>query len=126
MVSGGDLGVEMPADRGPLSQKRIISKCNELGLPVITATQMLESMITHPRPTRAEVSDVSTAILEGSDAVMLSAETSTGAYPVEAVWMMARIAIETEAGFSTAAPPIHHRSLTQAVSHAARALAEDI
>lgn len=126
MIARGDLGVEMPPEKVPLVQKSIITKCRELCLPVITATQMLESMVTHPRPTRAEVSDVSTAILEGSDAVMLSAETSVGAYPVEAVQMMVRIAIETEAASSASAVPIHqYRSHAQAVSHAARALAED-
>lgn len=130
MVARGDLGVEMPFDEVPIVQKMIIKACNRAGKPVITATQMLESMMTCPRPTRAEATDVANAIFDGTDAVMLSGETASGDYPETAVKTMARIALRAEAaffkdsGYKSRLMPTH--DVTTAVARATADIAGEI
>lgn len=111
MVARGDLGVEVNFEDVPMIQKRLIQECNEVGVPVITATQMLESMVNHPRPTRAEVADVANAIYDGTDAVMLSGETAAGLYPVEACEVMARIASTADDDLASAPLPERYARL---------------
>ena len=128
MVARGDLGVELPAEDVPILQKRLIATSNRLGIPIITATQMLDSMVNNPRPTRAEVSDVANAILDGTDAVMLSNETAVGNYPVEAVETMAKIAcrIEQEQQTNSLKLPKNKRSITHAISAAVGQIASQL
>lgn len=131
MVARGDLGVEIPMEEVPTVQKSLIQKCYRIGKPCITATQMLDSMIRNPRPTRAEVSDVANAILDGTSAIMLSGETASGKFPIESLSMMVSIALQTEKSFDywgrfTATKYEMIRSVANAISHATCTTALDL
>ena len=130
MVARGDLGVEVPFTELPAIQKRLITKCRLLGKRVITATEMLESMISNPRPTRAEISDVANAVYDGTSAIMLSGESAAGKYPVESVRVMSEIAEKTEEHIDYKSPfqsqTFEIRSSVDAISHAACTMAIDL
>ncbi len=132
MVARGDLGVECPPEHVPVLQRKIIQSCRTQGKPVIVATQMLESMINAPIPTRAEASDVATAVYEGADAVMLSAESASGHYPIEAIAMLNRIISSVEedplyaTGLDTFSPLLEHASISDGVTASAKKIAHDL
>ena len=130
MIARGDLAIEIPPEDVPVTQKQIISKCNDLGRPVITATQMLESMTRQTQPTRAEVNDIANAIFDGTDAIMLSEETATGKYPIQAIEMMKRVALRTEKslvyGQKLKGSHLTSKNITDSFSWAALSMAHDL